>query len=384
MKDNMARLRVPKESRPGPKPQTDHRNRWGQDYALRPHLPRDHALKIPEFPGPPVPTIQKSSEQLKEEIWCLGFYFNPLKYGSRIDNFRLFHANIQKSTDNLLMVEIATHPKEFRLQNIHDRSKLIQIVDDGLLWQKERMFNIALRFLPPECRKIIWLDCDVIFDNTHWLIDTSHLLDYHLIVQPYCFCIRLPPDMISAQYIDPYKFPLGWGDESRSHGDIHAFYRRQYQYQWHYGWPGYAWAYNRALIQEHGFYDRCIGGSSDYLMAQAIIGDHDYRSWKEHYTKESMDYYTAWATKFNKAIEFNFNYVRRTNLFHLYHGPTNLRQYQERLVYLESIGFNHADDLFMKDNGCYGIVPEKEFVKEWFGQFYRKREDDLYRKPGSQ
>src|SRR4029077_15700270 len=51
------------------------------------------------------------------------------------------------------------------------------------LWQKEKLLNLALQAVPPECRKVAWLDCDIIFDDPHWSKKTKSLLDSYPMVQ---------------------------------------------------------------------------------------------------------------------------------------------------------------------------------------------------------
>src|SRR5437867_4278139 len=54
-----------------------------------------------------------------------------------------------------------------------------------ILWQKERLLNLALRTLPPSCKKVAWIDCDVVFQADDWAERTSRLLDRFMLVQPF-------------------------------------------------------------------------------------------------------------------------------------------------------------------------------------------------------
>ena len=46
-----------------------------------------------------------------------------------------------------------------------DADILIQLRGRDVMWQKERLLNLALRALPDECRKVVWVDCDVILEQ---------------------------------------------------------------------------------------------------------------------------------------------------------------------------------------------------------------------------
>jgi hypothetical protein len=45
-----------------------------------------------------------------------------------------------------------------------DADILIQISGGAVLWQKERLLNLAIKSVPLYVKSIAWLDCDVIFD----------------------------------------------------------------------------------------------------------------------------------------------------------------------------------------------------------------------------
>ena len=69
---------------------------------------------------------------------------------------------------------------------------LLRIRSEHVLWQKERLINVALGHLPKHVKKVAWLDCDILFSNPNWLIETSELLDNYPIVQPFQTANRLP------------------------------------------------------------------------------------------------------------------------------------------------------------------------------------------------
>jgi hypothetical protein len=49
-----------------------------------------------------------------------------------------------------------------------DADILIQISGGAVLWQKERLLNLAIKLVPLHVKSIAWLDCDVIFDRPDW------------------------------------------------------------------------------------------------------------------------------------------------------------------------------------------------------------------------
>lgn len=69
---------------------------------------------------------------------------------------------------------------------IHVRAK-------DILWQKERLLNLALAHLPAVARKVAWLDADLLFEDPSWACETSRRLDTFPVVQPFAAIARLGP-----------------------------------------------------------------------------------------------------------------------------------------------------------------------------------------------
>jgi hypothetical protein len=58
-----------------------------------------------------------------------------------------------------------------------DAEILVQIHGRDVMWQKERLLNLAIERVPKSCDKIAWLDCDVVFGNEDWAEQASRSLD---------------------------------------------------------------------------------------------------------------------------------------------------------------------------------------------------------------
>ena len=77
---------------------------------------------------------------------------------------------MKKAGANLLVVELAFGDEEFELE---PGENILQLRGGGVMWQKERLLNIAIEQLPADCTKVAWLDNDLIFDDPRWLERTS-------------------------------------------------------------------------------------------------------------------------------------------------------------------------------------------------------------------
>ncbi len=81
----------------------------------------------------------------------------------------------------LVTVELAYKPA-FEL-GAGDADRLIQLHGRDVIWQKERLLNLALAALPEECDKVAWLDSDAILKRADWPQAASRSLGRFGIVQ---------------------------------------------------------------------------------------------------------------------------------------------------------------------------------------------------------
>lgn len=89
-------------------------------------------------------------------MWVITTYYNPVRYKRRLSNYKIFRANLGVP---LVTVELSFNG-QFELTE-KQADILIQISGGAVLWQKERLLNVALQALPSSCHKVAWLDCDI-------------------------------------------------------------------------------------------------------------------------------------------------------------------------------------------------------------------------------
>ena len=101
-----------------------------------------------------------SANHHAQPLWAITSYFNPMRYGRRLANYRLFREHLPLP---LITVELSFGgQEEFDLRE-GEADVLIQLRGQDVLWQKERLLNVGLGALPSECTKVVWFDCDVVF-----------------------------------------------------------------------------------------------------------------------------------------------------------------------------------------------------------------------------
>lgn len=220
-------------------------------------------------------------------LWAITAYFNPARYRRRLENYRTFRARLDVP---LVAVELAYGP-EFELGE-GDADVLIQLRGLDVMWQKERLLNLALQALPDECGKVVWMDCDLVVESTDWSGRLSALLDRHPLVQAFSRLSFLSADwtqsgaatsimwtqpgvlaLLADAGTDSLASPVAIGPDSSCKGG--------------------AWAAQRGALEEYGIYDACIIGGGDLALAAALHGRFDVAT--RTMNERQADHYLRWA-----------------------------------------------------------------------------------------
>ncbi|HEY4408094.1 MAG TPA: hypothetical protein VGN55_25860 [Xanthobacteraceae bacterium] len=298
-------------------------------------------------------------------FWAITAYFNPMGYRRKHANYRLFRERLGVP---LVAVELAYSP-DFEL-GVDDAEILVKLRGRDILWQKERLLNVALRALPSSCTKVAWLDCDVIFAAEDWLERTSLLLDRVRLVQPFSHVHRMPPDwqpdwerapdpeaLRSVPFLIASGMPV-----ATCLGTPASAIRCS---------PGYAWAANRRFLEEHQLYDACIVGGADTAIARAAYGRFEdaLRLQTLH-----AEHYLAWANPFHDAVRSSVAFVEG-HLFHLWHGRTEHRRYRERNEGLRRFEFDPFTDV-ANDHGAWRWNSEKPEMHAYVRDYFSARRED--------
>ena len=122
-------------------------------------------------------------------LWAVSTHFNPCHYRQRLSNPRVFRERLGVP---LLTVELSCDGV-FELEP-GDADRVLQLSTHDVLWQKERLLNLAIATLPESCDAVAWLDGDVLFERQDWGADARRLLETFALVQLYSHFTDLPRD----------------------------------------------------------------------------------------------------------------------------------------------------------------------------------------------
>ena len=307
-----------------------------------------------------------------DSLWAITSYFNPAAYRRRLETYRVFR---QRLTVPLATVELSFDGR-FELRP-GDADALVQIHGGDVMWQKERLLNLAARLLPGSCDAVAWLDCDVVFTREDWATQASRALHDVPLVHLYQARADLPrdasPDRLPADLADTaapsmvYKLMV----EHVPAEDLLVPHPRQKRL----ASQGLAWATRRDVLDRHGLYDVCILGSGDRAMMCAAMGTFDYGIRALLMNDRQQAHYLAWARPYHDSIQGRIGYIPGLAL-HLWHGEVRDRQYGLREQGFAAFGFDPFTDIALDEHGCWRWSSDKPAFHDFVRRYFASRNED--------
>ncbi len=305
------------------------------------------------------------------ELWVITVYYNPCGYKSRRSTYDTFISSMRQSNQNVLTIECVFGDEPFELPGSPD---VIKVRSASLLWQKERLINIGTQYLPPSCKYVAWIDCDVLFENRYWATETCHLLsDSCTVVQLFESCVRLNRDGSIGEIPDEAE-----SFASVTTKDISTLDCGRYDKHGH---TGYAWAMRRELFDELGLYEYAVSGSADHFMAHAIYGTYGFciENALKHDPRQ-ISHLTRWGDSFHSLAQGKLGAVSGI-IYHLWHGSLDKRDYFRRMWKITELGFNPDTDLISLPGQPLEWRPEvlqnKPELVSYFAEYFESRQEDV-------
>lgn len=309
-----------------------------------------------------------------DDLWLITAYFNPIGYHSKRRNYEHFRQHVCASGLRLLTVECAFGDAPFSFPASAD---LLHVRAKHVMWQKERLLNVAVAHLPAQCTKIAWLDCDIVFENPAWALETSRRLEHSPVVQPFEQVIRLTREGVGERdwrAIDSFgrrsRMPARVFSALDSHaGEPNAMVRH--------GHTGYVWAARREVIARSGLYDACIIGGGDHLIAHAMRGESASPCVARVFAGNEAHgaHFARWSETLYPAVGGKIDHVPGT-ILHLWHGDNARRRYVARHGQLAQFGFDPRRDIRLGIDGCWEWASDKPALHNWAAAYFAQRYED--------
>ena len=141
-------------------------------------------------------TIINATINNNDKLNVVMVHSNPLNYAIRdklaleFKERMLLYPNV-----NLIIAEFVHGNKHFKITDKNNINHVqLRTSNDNVLWIKENLLNIGVNRLSsnePNYINVCFIDCDIHFDNIHWVDDTLKLLSSYDIIQMFNICLDL-------------------------------------------------------------------------------------------------------------------------------------------------------------------------------------------------
>lgn len=280
------------------------------------------------------------------EAAIVACYFNPKQSPYRIKAFHHFYQSIQHLNHSIFECTIGNGTPQ-----LPNTSSIHQVRAKSLLWHKETLLNRAIAKLDERFKYIFWLDADVLFTNPNWLVEGVERLQTATILQPFEYCHHLERDRFIPAPTPLARHPQAWRSfcatlKTASNYQINANY-------YDCGNVGFAWGARRSILAAVPLFERALVGGADRLIAHAAAGQIPHPLVEIAFS-DNLTEAERWSSEFYAQTEGKIDYVPG-DLYHLWHGDLNNRQYIQRIedfkgktqsiVERDEQGFFKTDDL---------------------------------------
>jgi hypothetical protein len=302
-------------------------------------------------------------------VWAITSYYNPAGFKGRLPNYRIFRENLGIP---IVTVELSFDGRFELAQN--DADVLIQISGGAVLWQKERLLNVALGSVPSSAKNIAWIDCDVLFERPDWADEARKQLDEFNVVQLLSHQVDLGPEDHHTNFDYRDTPPSGRGivsmaRESALSDALPTPGQNRRSFAW-----GLAWAARRHILRDHGLYDAMIVGGGTRALVSAMYGQFDKIIEAFQLTPARQRHYLEWARPYHQAIGGRVGHVDG-RLYHLWHGKLENRNYANRYQGLVDFSFEPSD-IAIGANGAWQWARSKPALEAFLVNHFINRAED--------
>lgn len=289
------------------------------------------------------------------ELWAVATIFNPAGFRSLTRNYRRFRAELQVP---LAVIELSFDGR-WELDE-RDADMLVRISDGDVMWQKERLINLVVPHLPPECESVAWVDADVLLLNPDWPQHAVRELASAPLVQLFSTARHLAPDGAAPPSYLPSAAAV-----ARAGGTP---FRPKIKH-------GMAWAARRELLEHHGLYDTFVIGGGDTALLGAAYGVPEIVVAEKHLSASHRDHYLRWAAAFHADVKGRVGALAG-EIHHLWHGDLQDRRYERRHEYLAQHHFDPRSDIRPGAEGAWRWGGDKPAMHALLSDYFRSRNAD--------
>lgn len=300
-----------------------------------------------------------------EDICVAMCFFNPVGYSKTTQNVNIITQELKKSNIPYYIIELL-YPNQTSNVEAHHT-----VYSNSVLFAKENLWNLLEKRIPGKYTKIIFMDCDVIFDDPKWIDKSSELLDQYDVIQCMEFTTK---NILQDNFINDYEIVEDVEIKKRSAACgivINKLVDKNSSVRWGKFSPGFCIGITRSLFHRmNGFYEYSINGGGDIVFWSTIL--NTYNNEQPYLLINKYPYLTQVYSEYKSNIltfkdDIKISYIENCNLYHFKHGSNVNRSYTDRLKFV-------PDDIefFKNDNGVLEIKSSKSLVDYWL----HRKEDE--------
>jgi glycosyltransferase involved in cell wall biosynthesis len=291
----------------------------------------------------------------------------------------LFRRGIKSQGLKLLVVEANINNSGFELKK-NDADLLVKVKANSFLYHRSQLYNVALKHLPKNCDKIIFVDCDVQFLDANWASKTEKALEEYSFVQPFSKLIRAPKleSKKIAGFVDLIKKNISLFGKATDLDKLGCVVSNSLAFNLInfgkfsenpiYGSPGIAFAVRRNII-ENGFFPFVPFGSDDLFFWATILDLKDPSLLVGEISQAHKIEWLSWKKKLSQNFFKSFSFVEG-NVIHFWHGEQQKRKHQNRGEFFVENNFNPQKDCEFNKDGLIEWKNKKfnEHLKKYFAE----------------
>lgn len=311
---------------------------------------------------------------MTSDMWAITAYFNPMHWRRRRENYRRFRSELGIP---LVAVE-AGYDGQFDLQP-GDADVLVQVPAVDVMWQKERLFNLALAAVPATCGKVACVDSDVVFLRPDVWQEVGDRLDDVRLLQCFSAVHYLPEDHPTdpatiARTVPPSPGFASLRQQGRSTLELcNPDWRNPNDLP-----PvsyGLAWAFRRELFAERGFYDAWVIGGGTRVHCFAAGGHWREAAQAMRFTACAAEHLRRWTEGFHRDVQDAWGCVAGA-VAHLWHGTIGGRKFRQRYEDFSRFDFDPQADLALDERGLWRWNSAKPAMHSYVRDYFAGRHED--------
>jgi hypothetical protein len=229
------------------------------------------------------------------------------------------------------------------------------VYGSSYLFQKENLMRVLETKIPSNYTKLLFLDADILFETPNWYDMLSDLLEKNDVV--HCFetakWLDITYTKIQMEAFSVIATP-----------DKHVNLLSNDACKYH---SGFGWAFTRQWYNSHGFIDKTVIGSGDFLFVNTLLG----RTLNNKYLTLYKTAREEWINRLTLPVIYT---VLPVTVYHMFHGSLANRQYESRNTIFN--GIENIEDIIYKNE--YGVFELKDLsFNEKTYKYFCQRNDDI-------